>query len=117
MDLLFDLLTLISFGGVIYLIFLFYRKDKQLLIKNSTDHADSLKIKLLRFNPFNDVGSNQSFTLCLLNKYNSGCLITSLHSRETTRIYAKEIIRGQPSGKNVLSKEEKECLQKAINNS
>lgn len=49
------------------------------------------KIGFVRFNPFSDTGGNQSFSLCLLDHNNNGIVITSLHSRSTTRLYAKEI--------------------------
>ena len=116
MNLFFNLISTISFIAVGYLIFLFYKKEKS--VTNSLPRqTSSLKIKTLRFNPFNDIGGNQSFVICILDENNNGCLLTSLHNRENTRTYAKEIINGQAAGKNVLSKEEKECLQKAINNS
>lgn len=71
------------------------------------------KIKLIRFNPFDDIGGDQSFILVLLNKENSGILLTSLHHRSFTRIYAKTIKNGQ--GDNItLSKEEKSAILKAI---
>lgn len=84
-------------------------------ISNPTD--SKIKVKLTRFNPFNEVGSNQSFIICILDENNSGCIVTSLHNKENTRIYAKEIFNGKAVDKNILSKEEKDCLQKAINNS
>jgi len=114
-DILFKLLSIISFVGVGYLIFLFYRKEWHQKVSNPTD--SKIKVKLTRFNPFNDVGGNQSFIICILDENNSGCIVTSLHNKENTRLYAKEINNGKPSDKNTLSKEEKDCLQKAINNS
>ena len=117
MELFFKLLTIFCFLGIIYLIYLFYKKDekdrqKQLDIpKNSR-----LKIKLVRYNPFSDTGGNQSFILCILDSTDSGTILTSLHSRDNTRIYAKSVSKGQVDVHS-LSKEEKECLQKTINNS
>jgi hypothetical protein len=71
------------------------------------------KIGFLRYNPFSDTGGDQSFCLCVLNQHNTGFLLTSLHSREQTRIYAKSIIEGK-SIQAELSKEESEVLQKAL---
>lgn len=116
MNLFFNLISVISLLAVAYLIFLFYRKEKS-VSGTFSQNSSHLKIKTLRFNPFNDIGGNQSFVICILDENNNGCLLTSLHNRENTRTYAKEIFKGQPIDKNVLSKEEKECLQKAINNS
>jgi hypothetical protein len=115
-NLFFNSISIISLLAVAYLIFLFYRKEKA-SNNPASCHASGLKIKTLRFNPFNDIGGNQSFVICILDENNNGCLLTSLHNRENTRTYAKEVFNGQPTGKNVLSKEEKECLQKALNNS
>lgn len=116
MNFIFNLISIISLIGVGYLIFLFYKKENQPKA-TSQIHSSHNRIKVLRFNPFNDIGGNQSFIICFLDENNCGCLITSLHNRDTTRIYAKEIVSGAPMDKTTLSKEEKECLQKAINNS
>ena len=56
------------------------------------------KTSVLRFNPFKEVGSNQSFSVALLNGKNSGAIISSLHTREGTRVYAKPVENGLPSG-------------------
>jgi hypothetical protein len=117
MEIFFKLLTIFCFLGIIYLIYLFYRKDQQDTKKCVSIPKDSkLKIKLVRFNPFRDTGGNQSFILTLLDSSNSGVILTSLHSRDTTRIYAKAVKNGE-TDKNSLSPEEKECLQKTIINS
>ena len=52
------------------------------------------KIGFIRYNPFKSTGGDQSFILSLLDDYNNGVVITSFHSRETTRIYAKKIKEG-----------------------
>lgn len=73
------------------------------------------KINLIRFNPFEDLGGDQSFILVMLDNTNSGVIITSLHSRDVTRTYAKAIKNGE--GYNTtLSKEEKMAVVKTINN-
>ena len=75
------------------------------------DHIQ--KVELLRFNPYGDTGGNISFTVALLNKKGSGIIVTSLHARSGTRIFAKPIVEGK--GKHELSKEEEEVLKKALN--
>lgn len=70
------------------------------------------KIGFIRFNPFSDTGGNQSFCLCLLDENDSGLVISSLHSRENTRIYAKVIKEGKSPDQS-LSKEEQEVLKVA----
>lgn len=71
------------------------------------------KIGFLRYNPFADTGGDQSFCLCLLDKYNNGIVITSLHSREQTRIYAKVVSHGKAAGYE-FAKEELEAVALAI---
>ena len=70
------------------------------------------KIGLVRFNPFSETGGNQSFSLALLNGEESGLVITSLHSREMTRIYSKPVKKGKSDGYE-LSAEEKQALKAA----
>ncbi len=67
------------------------------------------KIGLLRFNPFREIGGDQSFSLALLDDENSGAIISSLYSREGVRIYAKSIQKGQ-TAKYPLTEEEKRAI-------
>ncbi len=69
------------------------------------------KVSMVRFNPFGDTGGNMSFVLALLDGQNNGILISSLHGREGTRIYAKALEKGIS---NVpLTEEEKSAISKA----
>lgn len=70
------------------------------------------RVGLLRFNPFEDVGGNQSFVLALLDKKDNGLVLTSLTSRTGTRWYGKTVKNGQ-GVEHELSKEEKEALHLA----
>ncbi|MDO8487342.1 MAG: DUF4446 family protein [Candidatus Curtissbacteria bacterium] len=70
------------------------------------------KHALIRFNPFEDTGGDQSFIVALMTGVNNGFVISSLHSRNGTRVYAKQIAGAKASG-NELSKEEKEVVEKA----
>jgi len=72
------------------------------------------KVGMVRFNPFNDVGGNQSFSIALLDMEDNGILITILFGRDGTRVYSKSIKKGKPE--HYLSEEEKEALKKAIKN-
>lgn len=71
------------------------------------------KIGLVRFNPFEETGGDQSFTLALLDGDNHGVVISSLYRREGTRIYAKPVEKGKGT-KYELSFEEKEAIKKAV---
>jgi len=62
------IITIINFLGLLYLTFLVYKKNKtksKATDINTNDLGDT-KISLTRFNPFDDVGGDQSFILCLL---------------------------------------------------
>ncbi len=71
------------------------------------------RVELLRFNPYNDTGGDQSFSVCLLNNEGSGVVITSLHARSGTRVFGKEVILGK-SAKHELSKEEEMVVKNAM---
>ena len=70
------------------------------------------KTGIVRFNPFSEIGGNQSFSIALLDGKNNGLVITSLYTREGNRIYAKPIKDGH--SEYLLSKEEKEAIEKAM---
>lgn len=70
------------------------------------------KIGIVRFNPFNETGGDQSFCLCLLDGYETGFIITGLHTRETTRVYVKPLQKAK--SKYELSKEEQRALDLAL---
>ena len=69
------------------------------------------KIGLIRYNPFSGVGSNQSFSVAILDQKDNGIVITSLYTREGNRVYAKPVVRG--NSEYPLSKEEKEAINRA----
>ncbi len=71
------------------------------------------KFSVIRFNPFKEVGSNQSFSLALLDGKNNGVVISSLHTREGTRVYAKPIKNGEANG-FPLTDEERQVIQEAL---
>lgn len=73
------------------------------------------KIGLVRFNPFEKMGGDQSFTLALLDGQDNGVVISSLHRREETRIYAKTVKKGKKV-EYEFSDEEKEAIKKAMKN-
>jgi len=73
------------------------------------------KVGFLRYNPFGDVGSDQSFSMCLLNTALDGFVISSIHSREGTRVYSKPV-QGGVSSYN-LSAEEKKVVDIAVGKS
>jgi hypothetical protein len=82
---------------------------------NTQDNASETffqKIGFRRYNPFHETGGDQSFILVLLDRNNNGVVLSSLHQRDLTRVYAKLVTGGESEHK--LSKEEKEVLNEAI---
>lgn len=71
------------------------------------------KLGIVRFNPFSEVGSDQSFSMALLNDENDGVVITSLYTRQENRVYGKPIKDSQ--SEYSLSEEEKKAIEKAKN--
>ncbi|MEF8847190.1 MAG: DUF4446 family protein [Candidatus Paceibacterota bacterium] len=69
------------------------------------------KVGLVRFNPFKQTGSDQSFSVALLNAEDDGFVITSLYGREENRVYAKPIEEGESNYS--LTEEEQEALNQA----
>lgn len=71
------------------------------------------RVKLLRYNPYEDTGGNISFSLALLDKDGNGLVLTSLHARVNTRLFAKPVSLGKGQ-KYELSKEEQEVVSEAL---
>lgn len=69
------------------------------------------RMSLVRFNPFKETGGDHSFSFVLLDGKENGVIITTLHTRERTRVYAKAINNGKSEIE--LSSEEKKALLKA----
>lgn len=71
------------------------------------------KVFLKRYNPYHDTGGDQSFSVSLLDGHGNGLVITSLHSRSGTRVFAKPVRMGKEDGFE-FSGEEKSVVEKAI---
>jgi hypothetical protein len=69
------------------------------------------RVGLVRFNPFDDVGGDQSFAIALLDQHGNGVVFSSLHHRNETRVYAKPIDGGR--SRYTLSAEEEQALAQA----
>jgi hypothetical protein len=70
------------------------------------------QVGLVRFNPFEDTGSNQSFALALLDGDGNGVVISSLHSRNATRLYVKPVVAA--TADRAMSDEEAEAIRQAV---
>lgn len=91
-------------------------KIKQIMGEEISNINKKLKksirgVETVRFNPFPDQGSNQSFSIGILNEEGDGVVLSSLYSRERMSVFAKPIKNGKSEYE--LSNEEKEALSKA----
>jgi len=70
------------------------------------------KVGFVRYNAFGELGSDLSFSVALLDKFNNGFVLTSIFGRESTTSYAKPI----KFGKSVypLSVEEIQAIDRAM---
>jgi len=86
---------------------------KEMYVKlNKEGELHIQKIGLVRFNPFNDTGGDQSFILAMVDANNTGVVISSLHTRTGTRWYAKKVEQGKGI-EYELSDEETKALKSA----
>ena len=87
------------------------KTEKELIVINKKLKKSIRGVETIRFNPFPDQGSNQSFTIGMLNEEEDGVVISSLYSRERMSIFAKPVKNGKSEYE--LTEEEKEALKKA----
>ncbi|MGI8928766.1 MAG: DUF4446 family protein [Candidatus Limnocylindrales bacterium] len=69
------------------------------------------RVGVVRFNPFADTGSNQSFVLAMLDARGDGFVLSSMHSRQQTRVFLKWVASGK--AETALSEEETEAIRRA----
>ena len=88
------------------------KQDKQ--IEELYDRLVSCmqKVGLVRFNAFDNVGSNQSYALAALDENNNGFVLSGIYARESSTSYMKPVIRGK--SKYPLSDEEEKAIYNAI---
>lgn len=81
---------------------------------NSKVEKSITKVAIRRYRAFEDVGSDLSFSLAMLDDMNNGVIITSLYGRVESIVYGKPIESG--ISRYELSIEEKQVLEIAIKN-
>lgn len=80
-------------------------------ILEATQRKTFQRVGLVRYNPFEETGGNQSFALALLDAAGDGWVLSSLHARSGTRVYAKAITGGRADAG--LSAEESAAIAQA----
>jgi len=87
-------------------------------IRGEIDRIDTIltkaitKLAVVRFDAFNDVGSDLSYCVAMLDSNNNGIVISGIFGREDSRTYVKPIVDGVSSYK--LTQEEEKALKDAM---
>ncbi len=82
---------------------------------SSLEHSAPLNVQhvgVVRYNPFEDKGGDQSFTVALLDDHADGVVFSGLHSRSDSRVYAKPVVGGGST--YPMTEEEKEAVKRAM---
>lgn len=92
-----------------------YKKGKE--IENEIKNIEKTLIKcvqkvgIVRYNAFDDVGSNLSFVIALMDNNNDGYLLNGIYSRNASTVYAKPLLGAK--SKIPLSDEERQAIEMA----
>ena len=86
--------------------------DARMAVLEAAQRRSFQRVGLVRYNPFEETGGNQSFALALLDAAGDGWVLSSLHARSGTRVYAKAVAAGRSD--SALSDEETEALRQAL---
>jgi len=95
-------------------------RDTKVKVENLTQECQFIraesktnikKVGIVRFNAFEDTGSDLSFAIALLDEEKNGLILSSIFGRSESRVYAKPIVKGESS--YFLSDEEKAALTQA----
>jgi hypothetical protein len=69
-------------------------------------------VGVVRFNAFQNTGSDLSFAVALLDAHRNGVVISSIYGREESRTYAKPVSGGKSAYQ--LGEEEQEAMNRAL---
>jgi hypothetical protein len=67
---------------------------------------------LVRYDAYNEMSGQQSMTIALLDETRSGIVLSSIHHRDTARLYAKQVREGR--SELALSPEEEQAIKVAL---
>ena len=70
------------------------------------------RVGVVRFAAFEDMGSDLSYAVAMLDSHNNGVVLSSIFGREDSRSYVKPIQDGQSS--YTLTDEEQQALKEAM---
>jgi Protein of unknown function (DUF4446) len=98
-----------------------YVEDVGTRLEHRMDHAETrldgtiAHRALVRYDAYGEMSGRQSTSIALLDANRSGVVLSSIHHRDTARLYAKQIRNGQPELE--LSPEENEAVRLALDSS
>ena len=70
------------------------------------------KVAIVRFRAFEDMGSDLSYAVAMLDSHNNGVVLSSIFAREDSRSYAKPIVNGTST--YLMTSEEEDALRQAM---
>lgn len=70
------------------------------------------RVSVVRYDAFEDIGGQQSFTVVLLDGARNGVALSGVYSRRDVRVYAKGIENGRAS--HPMTREEQQALEQAL---
>ncbi|MGO4110311.1 DUF4446 family protein [Paenibacillus sp. YAF4_2] len=85
--------------------------QKQLEQVKDVQQQEKGRVGVLRYNAFSDQGSDLSFSIAVVNASQDGVVISGLHSRDNTYVYAKPINKGDSN--YTLTPEERKAIAEA----
>ncbi len=85
--------------------------DQRSIEAKDTTMGSISNMSVVHYNAFEGQTSELSFSLCLLDNFHNGVILTNLYGNDGSNIYLKEITNGQT--KIDLSKQEDEALKRA----
>lgn len=90
-------------------------------IKQENQRIDALlqlaitRVGVVRFRAFDDMGSDLSYAVALLDSHNNGVILSSIFGREDSRSYVKPVENGKST--YALMAEEQQALDEAMQKS
>lgn len=88
------------------------QKEERFALMEKMIGSGIQKFAALRYNAFDDISNNLSFSLALLDAFDNGFIITSIYGRESSNVYIKSVINGK--SRYHMSNEETLVFEKAL---
>ncbi len=86
--------------------------DKRMSYIEDSSFSSYHKLGIVKYDAFKEMGGKLSFAYAMLNEYNDGFIINSIHSKEGCYSYIKEVVKGDTY--LALGEEEAQALNQAL---